>query len=159
MPGPYSPFRDYRDYAVDDTDGELLTTSAVAKGLDIKTTQGVRSLIKAGRLPAKRHGKRHLVPAWAVHGRRLHTGHDDWPRDHDQGQPPGADRHTALLIRVAELESNLLTLSAAAEHEERAHELQRQALAEMTQANAILKAALRASAIPPTTEEITGAST
>lgn len=70
---PYDPRFDYGTFAVNpDVDGTLLSTGEASRQLHLESTQAVRNLVAAGRLPALRgsqpRNKRHRLPLWAVRG-------------------------------------------------------------------------------------------
>lgn len=148
MPRKYNPAIDYRSYAVGEKDRPLLTTNQTAQKLGLTTTQGVRSLVKAGRLPAKHVDRRCLVPEWAVQGRKEH-------REQTLGRLP-TDRSddTYLRTRVTSLEDSLVALRAASEHERRAHAHQQDALREWSLAYNILHEAVGAIVVPSTAQRL-----
>lgn len=138
----YEPGRDYRDVAVSASDGSLLSTAEVAALLGLKSTEGVRQMVRTGKLPAHRasgYNGRVLIPRWAALGLRRHREGAEGPQA--AVPDPGG--------RVRQLEEALALLLEAREHEQRALELQRAAgraeagaAEELQHANAALSQAL-----------------
>lgn len=150
MGARYSPLEDYRQYSVTHDDGPLLSTSAAARSLGVQTTQGVRSLIDAGRLPALRAGRGWLVPEWAVRGRvELRSGKPASARQTGQGP-------NEATARVRELEDALIALRAAEEHQRRARAHQQEALREWSEAYDVLHDAVGAILIPSSPSGVNG---
>jgi hypothetical protein len=125
----YDPTRDYRSYLVTDADQPLLSKRDAASELG-QSEEAIRSMIIKGRLPARRDQTRYrapyLIPRWAVDGKKAGA--------------PDAEDHRAQ--RVRELEDALTLLRAAREHEQRAFQLQSEAMQELQAANEILSRAV-----------------
>ena len=142
MSRTYDPNIDYTSYQVGDDDRPLLTTAEAANRLGIGTTQGVRALIHAGRLPSVRTGRIALVPAWAVEGRRKHR---ERGRSNDS---PGGTIRDELTARIQVLEQALLALRGAEEHRRRAREHEEAAIKEWALAYEVLHDAVGAVLVP-----------